>query len=373
MNKRKLWKLIAALGLAVTSLLLLFLLLGQSTVGAAPGKHVTITDVRSSIASFTASGTATSEGIGPISDAEVAVWDRVKSTVVTSGITDNSGYYSVAMEAVNYDLNFYPPCGRGCAFHSLKGITGTRDQTRNITSSSLLLEFNEESSQYCCCNFQIDIAPVLPTPDDTIQITPSGDWCNACIPSYQSHQVMGNVIRVDAILDYPPDIACVDVITPWGFTVDVGNLHSGSYRVDVYITNIFHTTTLCGTKSFAVGTPALVLMKQAKPDPVQAGEHLTYTIRVTNTGNVTLTATITDILPNHVTPTGLLTWTPVTITAPTGTWMQQVVVTVETGYAGPLTNVVEITTAEGATGVYTETSNVVECCIYLPVILKDSD
>jgi len=300
MNKRKLWKLIAALGLAVTSLLLLFLLLGQITVGAALSENVTITDVRSSIASFTASGTATSEG------------------------------------------------------------------------SSLLLEFNEESRQHCCYNFQINIAPVLPTPDDTIQITPSGDWCDMCIPSYQSHQVMGNVIRVDAILDYPPGIACPQVITPWVFTVDVGNLHSGSYRVDVYITNIFHTTTLCGTKSFAVGTPALVLMKQAKPDPVQAGEQLTYTIRVTNTGNVTLTATITDILPNQVTPTGVITWTP-TITAPGGIWTQQVVVTVEKGYCRPLINLVEITTAEGATGVYTETSAILEYCIYLPVFLKDSN
>jgi predicted HTH domain antitoxin len=46
MNKRKLWKLIAAPGLAVTSLLLVFLLLGQITVGAAPGEHVTIAEAR---------------------------------------------------------------------------------------------------------------------------------------------------------------------------------------------------------------------------------------------------------------------------------------------------------------------------------------
>jgi hypothetical protein len=64
MNKKKLWKLMAMLGLAVTSLLLLFLLLGQITVGAAPGENVTIADVRSASASFTASGTATSEATG---------------------------------------------------------------------------------------------------------------------------------------------------------------------------------------------------------------------------------------------------------------------------------------------------------------------
>jgi hypothetical protein len=64
MNNRKLWKLMAALGLAVTSLLLLFLLLSQITAGAAPGENVMITDVRSSSASFTASGTVTCEGTG---------------------------------------------------------------------------------------------------------------------------------------------------------------------------------------------------------------------------------------------------------------------------------------------------------------------
>jgi uncharacterized repeat protein (TIGR01451 family) len=52
-NKRKLWKLMAALGLAVTSLLLLLLLLGQITVGAAPGENATITDARSASASLT--------------------------------------------------------------------------------------------------------------------------------------------------------------------------------------------------------------------------------------------------------------------------------------------------------------------------------
>jgi len=45
MNTRKLWKLMAMLVMAMTSLLLLFLLLGQITVGAAPGKNVTITDL----------------------------------------------------------------------------------------------------------------------------------------------------------------------------------------------------------------------------------------------------------------------------------------------------------------------------------------
>jgi len=94
---------------------------------------------------------------------------------------------------------------------------------------------------------------------------------------------------------------------------------------------------------------ALSVIKHAEPDPVEAGAPLTYTLCVTNTGNVDLHTTVTDILPAHVTPTGTLTWTP-TITAPGGIWAQTVVVTAEMGYTGPLTNVVQITTEEGATG-----------------------
>lgn len=114
---------------------------------------------------------------------------------------------------------------------------------------------------------------------------------------------------------------------------------------------------------------ALSVTKQAGSDPVQAGEQLTYTIRVANTGNVTLTATITDILPTQVTPTGIQVWTP-TVAAPGGVWTEQFTVTAKIGYSGTLTNVVQVTTDQGATGVYTKTSTVFGYSIYLPVILK---
>lgn len=114
----------------------------------------------------------------------------------------------------------------------------------------------------------------------------------------------------------------------------------------------------------------LELTKQANPAPVQDGAPLTYTIRVTNTGSVTLTATITDILPNHVTPTGVFTWTP-TITAPGGIWTQQVVVIVETGYTGALTNKVQVTTEEGAMGTASATVCANYCITYLPLALKN--
>jgi uncharacterized repeat protein (TIGR01451 family) len=114
--------------------------------------------------------------------------------------------------------------------------------------------------------------------------------------------------------------------------------------------------------------PALNVTKKAVPDPVQAGAHLTYTLCVTNTGNVILTATITDTLPKHVTTTQPLIWAP-TITVPGGVWREQVVVTVEMDYSGPLINVVQVTTEEGAMGVYTKTVTA-GYEIYLPLIMR---
>jgi uncharacterized repeat protein (TIGR01451 family) len=114
----------------------------------------------------------------------------------------------------------------------------------------------------------------------------------------------------------------------------------------------------------------LVVTKEVDPDPVQVRRQLTYTIRITNTSNVDLHVTVTDTLPVHVMPSGIRTWTP-TITTPGGVWTETVVVTVEMGYVGTLTNVVWVTTAEGVIGVYTKTSEVQPLHpIYLPVIFK---
>jgi hypothetical protein len=136
----------------------------------------------------------------------------------------------------------------------------------------------------------------------------------------------------------------------------------GNFQVDPY--DVFVD------KVSFIRKPALSVTKQASPNPLQSGAQLTYTLYVTNNTNVTLTATITDILPIHVTPTGILTWTP-TITAPGGAWMQQVIVTVETHYVGPLTNKVQFTTGEGAAmGTASVTVCANYCIIYLPTIYK---
>jgi uncharacterized repeat protein (TIGR01451 family) len=129
----------------------------------------------------------------------------------------------------------------------------------------------------------------------------------------------------------------------------------------------------------------LTVTKHADPALVQGGESLTYTLRVTNAGSVILHAIITDTLPAHVVsgttaggsailPGGTLTWQPVITPAnmgvSSGVWTEMVVVTVEADYVGPLTNVAQATTVEGATGVHSETIAVVEPQVYLPVVLR---
>jgi uncharacterized repeat protein (TIGR01451 family) len=114
----------------------------------------------------------------------------------------------------------------------------------------------------------------------------------------------------------------------------------------------------------------IAIIKSSRPSStVWTGDRLTYTLRLTNTGDAHLHAVITDTLPAHVTPTGVLTWTPPVI-CPGAPWTQTVVVTVEMGYAGPLTNEVKVATREGVAGEASITVHVEPRRIYLPVVLK---
>lgn len=78
----------------------------------------------------------------------------------------------------------------------------------------------------------IRIDPSMPTENDLIRITVGGEWPDACAPRYRSHQIVGNVIRIDAVL---PCLLCIcaQVITPWSFTVEVGPLPVGLYTVEI--------------------------------------------------------------------------------------------------------------------------------------------
>jgi uncharacterized repeat protein (TIGR01451 family) len=116
------------------------------------------------------------------------------------------------------------------------------------------------------------------------------------------------------------------------------------------------------------GQPALAVSKEASAELARPGFPLTYTLHVTNTGFVDLNATITDTLPDQVTPSGVRTWTA-TVPAFGGVWTGQVVITVAPEANGLLTNQVEVTSAEGASGQFTQTTRVGHW-YHFPVILR---
>lgn len=128
--------LMAMLGLAVTSLLLLFVLLGEASADvAANGVEANLAALQVTTSTFTISGTVISaedgSGIGGV---DVFPWNRDKgpTTSTVSATTLASGTYSLTLEAGNYDLIFNPPCGSGFASQSHKGITGPPDVTLTV-------------------------------------------------------------------------------------------------------------------------------------------------------------------------------------------------------------------------------------------------
>lgn len=106
----------------------------------------------------------------------------------------------------------------------------------------------------CGHNPRIEITPALPAMSDPIRLTAAGVWPDSCIPEYQSHQMVDNIIRLDAVVVEPPGAICSTVVLDWGFPVDVGALITGSYRVDLYIADhrFAQTPVLCASKSFIV-------------------------------------------------------------------------------------------------------------------------
>jgi serine protease AprX len=184
----------------------------------------------------------------------------------------------------------------------------------------------------------------------TLRVTNTGEvTLTAAITDVLPAHVTPTGVFTWTLDSFAPDAVWMETVV---VTVEAG--YSGS------LTNIVRVVTEEGaagvyTETAAVLMPALAVSKQATPDPVLTGTQLTYTLYITNTGTATLTVTITDVLPNQVTPTGILTWSPVLL-VPGGVWTETVVVTVGMNCADLLVNVVQVTTAEGATGIYTETT-----------------
>ncbi|MCP5007237.1 MAG: DUF11 domain-containing protein, partial [Planctomycetes bacterium] len=137
-------------------------------------------------------------------------------------------------------------------------------------------------------------------------------------------------------------------------TVDADTTGSVTNNITVTADNTINTGDDTASATTTINTQAdLTLSKVDTPDPVTAGETLTYTIRVTNTGpSDAQNVVVTDSLPTGVTfgttsgctedATGVPTCTLGTITA--GNAKQYVItVTVDADTTGSVTNNITVT------------------------------
>lgn len=90
---------------------------------------------------------------------------------------------------------------------------------------------------------QITTEPATPTTEDPIKIMVSGEWNNSCVPEYQSHQIVDNIITINVVNPPFPPTACIAIITPWQIAVEIGTLSAGTYTVRGLISGGEKTTS----------------------------------------------------------------------------------------------------------------------------------
>lgn len=120
--------------------------------------------------------------------------------------------------------------GLVCLLLCLAMLAGRDTAVHSDTPSASI----EAQRAYGC---RINISPRFPQSGDLITVTISGEWRNSCIPNRTSHDRIGRTIQAYAIADYPYDIVCLMMITPFEITESLGALPPGTYAVDAFTTD----------------------------------------------------------------------------------------------------------------------------------------
>lgn len=101
------------------------------------------------------------------------------------------------------------------------------------------------------------VRPAVPTSSDVIEVEVSGTWRDSCVPDFHGvPQPVSNdgqelVVRLDAVI--PPGLSCLQVLTNFTATAEIGPLPVGSYDLDVVIGDgPGSTPTLWAERSFDV-------------------------------------------------------------------------------------------------------------------------
>lgn len=141
--------------------------------------------------------------------------------------------------------------------------------------------------------------------------------------------------------------------------VNLGDLPDGTYYFRVQSTDGCANTFVSQEQVIEFfRIPNVIASKTVNNSEPLPGDTIEYTLRVTNTGDITLNTTVVDTLPEHVTPNDPLTWSPVL--APSEAWSETVAVTIDEDYIGPLTNLLSVTTVEGVRDNVTNSIHVVD-------------
>lgn len=122
--------------------------------------------------------------------------------------------------------------------------------------------------QDCGYDTGLLVLPSSAAPGSAVQVICSGVWPNSCTPQADSVQALGNLIRIDGII--PSVEACPEVLTPWEFVVEVGDLSPTSYQVEFYLSGPFvEPGRLCATASVDLSS---VLITELYYDTYLTGE-----------------------------------------------------------------------------------------------------
>lgn len=104
-------------------------------------------------------------------------------------------------------------------------------------------EWDDETTLYNSTSVIVDGAIHLAAGSagsDDISFLVDGFNYDACVPQYESHDVSGNLITIEA--EKPgADIVCGQDVTAWSFEVPMGTLDPGDYEVEVYVTSFINT------------------------------------------------------------------------------------------------------------------------------------
>jgi hypothetical protein len=98
----------------------------------------------------------------------------------------------------------------------------------------------------------VETLPAAPTTLDFVQVRLSGGFPNSCWSASGSHALTGNDIDVSLLGTHSGGEICLDTITPYSVTLDIGQLSAGQYNINLSAQVPYCSSVCTGTRTFEV-------------------------------------------------------------------------------------------------------------------------